>query len=103
MSTNQTTTHEIEISAINDIANLKLAILRTELSNSRTLLAHTQASVGLLISAIAVSKLFDSSWIFDVCGMFFLLLAFVMLIRGIVLFRKTKLVITANTIKPVVK
>ncbi len=77
-------------------STFELALVRTELSNSSTLLAHTQAFVGLLISAIAVSKYLESSWIFDLCGFFFVLLAFGVLIRGIVLFRRTSRMIESR-------
>lgn len=72
-----------------ETSTFELAIIRTELSNSSTLLAHTQGSVGLLISAIAVSKYLESSWIFDLCGIFFVVLAIAVLVRGLSLFRRT--------------
>lgn len=72
-----------------DSAQFHLSLIRTELSNSRTMLAHTQAFVGLLISGIGVSKFLDSSWIFDVCGMIFALIAFAVLFRGVILYRRT--------------
>ena len=74
-------------------ATFELAVLRTELSNSATMLAHTQGFVGLLISAIAVSKYLESSWVFDVCGIVFVVLAFAVLARGVFLFRQTTRVI----------
>jgi len=73
-----------------------LAVLRTELSNTTTLLSHTQGFVGLIISAIGVSKFLDSSWIFDLCGMLFVVLAFVVLGRGLILFRNTKQMIESE-------
>ncbi|HBR57097.1 MAG TPA: hypothetical protein DEA22_06465, partial [Blastocatellia bacterium] len=73
-----------------DSAQFHLSLIRTELSNSRTMLAHTQAFVGLLISAIGVSKFLDSSWVFDVCGMIFVVIAFAVLFRGALLYRQTK-------------
>lgn len=57
------------------------------------MLSHTQAFVGLLISGIGVSKFLDSSWIFDVCGMLFAVAAFAVLFRGVILYRRTKLLI----------
>lgn len=77
------------MSSVIETSTFELAVLRTELSNSATMLAHTQGFVGLLISAIAVSKYLESSWVFDVCGIVFVVLAFVVLARGAFLFRKT--------------
>jgi|CXWL01.1.fsa_nt_gi membrane protein CcdC involved in cytochrome C biogenesis len=77
-------------------STFELALVRTELSNSSTLLAHTQAFVGLLISAIAVSKYLGSSWVFDLCGILFVILAFAVLARGAFLFRKTSRLIESK-------
>lgn len=74
-----------------DNATLQLAILRTELSNSTTFLSHTQAAIGLMVSALAFMKLFDSYLIFDLCGWIFIILATGVFTRGVLLYRKTKL------------
>lgn len=71
-------------------ATFQLAVMRTELSNSRTLLSHTQAAIGLMISGVAFMKLLDSFLLFDLCGWFFLLLSAGTISRGIYLYRKTK-------------
>lgn len=41
----------------------KLAADRTNLSNERTLLAYIRTSVGLLVSGIALLRLFDNQYI----------------------------------------
>ncbi len=68
----------------------QLAVLRTKLSNTRTLLSHVKASIGLVISALGFMKLFDSYLFFDLCGWTFIALAILVLIRGIILYRQTK-------------
>lgn len=73
-----------------DKATFQLAVMRTELSNSATLLSHTQASIALMISGLAFMKLLDSYLVFDLCGWFFIILAIGTLSRGILLYRKTK-------------
>ncbi len=73
----------------NDTATFQLAVLRTELSNSTTLLSHTQASIALMLSGLAFLKLFDL-FIFDLCGLFFLLSAIGVFVRGVFLYRRTK-------------
>lgn len=82
-----------EMKEKSDSAQFHLSLIRTELSNSRTMLAHMQAFVGLLISAIGVSKFLDSSWIFDACGFLLVVVAFAVLFRGALLYRKTKALI----------
>ena len=72
-----------------DSATFQLAVLRTELSNSATFLSHTQAAIGLMISALGFMKLFDSYLIFDLCGWFFIILAGAVFTRGLLLYRKT--------------
>lgn len=67
----------------------RLAVLRTELANSSTLMAHIRASIGLLISAVGFMKLFDSYLIFDLCGWFLVFLSIAVTLRGILLYRKT--------------
>ncbi len=76
-----------------DSKDSQLAILRTELANTRTMLSHTTASIGLLISGIAFMKLFDSYVILDICGWSFIFAALTVFLRGIVLYRKTKRII----------
>ena len=44
-----------------DSATFPMSVLRTELSNSATLLSHTQASIGSMVSALAFMKLFASA------------------------------------------
>jgi uncharacterized membrane protein YidH (DUF202 family) len=78
------------VSEKSDSATFQLAVLRTELSNSATLLSHTQASIGLMVSALAFMKLFDSYLIFDLCGWIFIILATGVFTRGVLLYRKTK-------------
>lgn len=73
-----------------DQATFRLAVMRTELSNSATLLSHTQASIALMISGLAFMKLLDSYLVFDLCGWFFIVLSISTLFRGILLYRKTK-------------
>lgn len=73
-----------------DQATFHLAVMRTELSNSATLLSHTQASIALMISGLAFMKLLDSYLFFDFCGWFFIILSISTLSRGIFLYRKTK-------------
>lgn len=68
----------------------QLAILRTKLSNTRTLLSHIKASIGLLISALGFIKFFNSYLFFDACGWTLLVLALFVFIRGIILYRQTK-------------
>lgn len=75
----------------NETATFHLAVLRTELANSRTLLAHIQASIALLVSAIAFMKLFDLYLIFYVCCWLLIVVAIAVICRGIFLYRKTKL------------
>ena len=74
-----------------------LSILRTNLSNTRTMLSHTKASIGLVISALGFMKLFDSYLIFDICGWTFIALAIFVFLRGLYVYRNTKEVINANT------
>jgi len=45
----------------------EFSLERRELSNTRTLLAHTKAAIGPVISALAFMKLFDSCLLFDIC------------------------------------
>lgn len=73
-----------------EIATFQLAVLRTELSNSRALLSHIQASIALLISAMALMKLFDFSFILYLCCWLLIILAIAILSRGIFLYWKTK-------------
>lgn len=73
----------------NDTATFQLAVLRTELSNSTTLLSHTQASIALMLSGFGFLKLFDL-FIFDLCGLFFLLSSIGVFARGVFLYRRTK-------------
>lgn len=67
-----------------------LAVLRTELANSSTLMSHIRASIGLLITAVGFMKLLDSYLIFDLCGWLFIFMALGVALRGILLYRKTK-------------
>lgn len=71
-------------------ATFHLAVMRTELSNSATLLSHTQASIALMISGLAFMKLLDSYLVFDLCGWFFIALSIGVLSRGVFLYRKTR-------------
>lgn len=80
-----------------EIATFQLAVIRTELSNSRSLLSHTQASLAMLVTAIAVMKLFDLSSLLFLCCWLLILSAIVVFVRGIILYRKTKLLIAQNT------
>lgn len=57
---------------MSDETNMEMSILRTNLSNTRTMLSHTKASIGLVISALGFMKLFDSYLIFDLCGWVFI-------------------------------
>jgi uncharacterized membrane protein YidH (DUF202 family) len=73
-----------------DAATFHLAVLRTELANSSTLMSHIRASIGLLITAVGFMKLLDSYLIFDLCGWLFILMALAVTLRGILLYRKTR-------------
>ena len=73
-----------------EIATFQLAVLRTELSNSRTLLSYTQASIALLVSAIAFMNLFNLSQILHLGCWLLIILAVVVVARGIFLYRKAK-------------
>ncbi len=84
------------MSGKSDAATFHLAVLRTELANSSTLMSHFRASIGLLISAFGFMKLFDSYLIFDLCGWFFIIMAIAVTIRGILLYRKTRSKIVAE-------
>jgi uncharacterized membrane protein YidH (DUF202 family) len=78
------------MSEISDKATFQLAVMRTELSNAATMLSHTQAALGLMLSGLAFMKLLDSYLLFDFCGWFFIILSIGVLSRGIFLYRKTK-------------
>ncbi len=78
------------MSDVSEASVYQLAVLRTELSNSSTLLAHMQGAVAFLISAIGVAKFLDSFWLFDLCGFGLTGLAFFVFLRGIRLFRRTR-------------
>lgn len=73
-----------------DAATFHLAVLRTELANSSTLMSHIRAAIGLLITAVGFMKLLDSYLIFDLCGWLFIFMAVGVSIRGIFLYRKTR-------------
>lgn len=73
-----------------EIATFQLAVLRTELSNSRALLSYTQASIALLVSAIAFMNLFKLSQILHLGCWLLIILAIVVVARGMFLYRKTK-------------
>lgn len=73
-----------------EIATFQLAILRTELSNSRALLSYAQASIALLVSAIAFMNLFNLSEILHLGCWLLIILAIVVVARGIFLYRKTR-------------
>lgn len=77
------------MSDVSEESVFQLAVLRTELSNSSTLLAHMQGSMALLISAIGVAKFLDSFWLFDLCGVGLTGMSFFVFLRGILLFRRT--------------
>lgn len=81
------------MSEISEASVYHLAVLRTELSNSSTLLAHMQGSIALLLSAVGVAKFLDSYWLFDLCGFGLTGLAFFVFVRGIRLFRRTRMTI----------
>lgn len=73
-----------------EAATFHLAVLRTELANSSTLMSHIRASIGLLITAVGFMKLLDSYLIFDLCGWLFIFMALGVALRGILLYQKTK-------------
>ncbi len=73
-----------------EIATFQLAVLRTELSNSRALLSYMQASIALLVSAIAFMNLFNLSQILHLGCWLLIILATLVVARGIFLYRKTK-------------
>lgn len=79
------------MSAERERATFELAVIRTELSNSRALLSHTMAAITLVISAIAFMKLFEYSLFLYICCWLFIIAAIAILARGIHLYRKTKL------------
>lgn len=70
-----------------------LAVMRTQLSNSRTMLSHIHASIGLLLSGLGFLKFFEPSIVFGFCGWFFIFLSIGVLFRGILLYRRTRLLI----------
>lgn len=72
-------------------STFQMAILRTEMANSRTMLAHMQGAIGLMISGIGFMKLFESYLFFDICGWSFLALAVAVLARGTTLYIRTKM------------
>lgn len=74
-------------------ATFDLAVVRTELSNSRTLLSYAQASITLLLTGIALMKLFDYSLALYLCCWLLIALAVAVIARGIFLYRKTKTLI----------
>lgn len=84
------------MSDVSEASVYQLAVLRTELSNSSTLLAHMQGAVALLISAIGVAKFLDSFWLFDLCGIGLTGMSFFVFFRGVRLFRRTRLMIEAE-------
>lgn len=58
-----------------------LALDRTHLANERTFLAYIRTSLTAFIAGISLIKFFDA-WEVKAIGWFFLLLAFVVFVRG---------------------
>ena len=77
------------MSAERERATFELAVIRTELSNSRALLSHMMAAITLLVSAIAFMKLFEYSLFLYICCWLFIIAAVTLITRGIYLYRKT--------------
>ncbi len=81
------------MSETRELATFQLAVLRTELSNSRALLSYTQASIALLVSAIAFMNLFDLSQILHLLCWLVIILAIIVFARGIFRYRRTRALI----------
>lgn len=81
----------MNLSGTNSIesSTYELAVLRTELSNSSTLLAHAQGFVAFVISAIGLTKFLDPFWFYDLCSGGLLALGVAVLVRGIVTYKRT--------------
>ena len=72
-----------------ETATFALAVIRTELANSRALISHIQAAIALVISAIAFMNLFQYSLFLYICCWLFIIFAIVLFVRGIYLYRTT--------------
>lgn len=78
------------MSAERERATLELAVIRTELANSRTFMSYTLAAITLLVSGIAFMKLFEYSLFLYICCWLFIIAAVGLFTRGVFLYRKTK-------------
>ena len=76
-----------------EIDTILLALLRTELSNRRTLLAYIKTALGVAVTGFGLLKWTEAGSIYAIIGLACIPLSFVILIGGIAdfMFTRTKI------------
>jgi putative membrane protein len=80
--------------------NDHLAIERTKLANERTILAYSRTSLMVFLTGISFIKIFDTAYLIIV-GMILIPLSVIIIILGILSYRRTKNKIMEFIEKPV--